>query len=425
MAIDRRNFLSGLAAVPALAAWSASRAAPVLSANNYGLTYAKATRGNGWIEIDVAGFERNIAELRKLIGTGPQAPQVCAVMKADAYGHGLDLLMPSVRRAGITCIGFTANEEARIARVLGFKGRLVRLRTATLEEVEDGFAHGVEELVGNLAFARALSGIAQKKQRPLKIHFMLNSTGMSRNGLELATPQGQADAQAIAALPHLEIVALASHFPVEDVADMTPSLARFRSDADWVFAHCGLKRERVKLHVANSFATLNLPDARLDMVRPGGALYGDTDPKFGQFKSIMTFKSRVATVNAYPAGDTVCYDRTYKLTRDSWLANLPIGYSDGYRRIFSHKNQPAPDATQAYVLIRGHRLPVVGRVTMNTLMVDATDFKDEIRLDDEVVLYGRQGDAEITREELEAISDTIGADFYTVWGNSMPKVLKP
>ncbi len=418
MSVTRRGVLAGLA----LAASSKAIAAPVLSANNFGLTYAKAVRGNGWIEIDAAGFERNIAEVRKLIG--PDVG-ICAVMKADAYGHGLDLLMPSVRRAAIGCIGFTHNEEARIARALGFKGRLVRLRTATLEEVEDGFAYDIEELAGNAAFARALSAIAQTKGRVLKLHFMLNSTGMSRNGLELATPRGQADAQAIARLPHLDIVALASHFPVEDVADMNPSLARFRSDTDWVFANCGLKRERVKLHVANSFATLNVPDARLDMVRPGGALYGDTDPKFTQFKPIMTFKSRVASVNAYPAGDTVCYDRTYKLTRDSWLANIPVGYSDGFRRIFSHKNQPQPDTGQAYVLIHGHKLPVVGRVTMNTLMVDATDIKDAVGLDDEVVLYGRQGDAEITRDELEAISDTIGADFYTVWGNSMRKVLAP
>jgi amino-acid racemase len=422
MKIDRRHFIAGLAAAPVLAAGRAAQAAPALSANNFGLTYAKAVRGNGWIEIDAAGFERNIAELRQLIG--PQI-RICAVMKADAYGHGLDLLMPSILRSRIDCVGITDNEEARIARALHFSGHLVRLRTATLEEVEDGFAYGIEELAGNLAFARDLAVIAAKRGRRLSVHLMLNSTGMSRNGLELSTASGQADAQALVALPQLLLAGIASHFPVEEVADMTPGLARFKQEAEGVVAAGGLARGHLALHVANSFATLNLPEARLDMVRVGGALYGDTDPAFPQFRSIMTFKSRVAAVNAYPAGDTVSYDRTYKLARDSWLANIPIGYSDGYRRGFSHRNQPPPDATQAHVLIRRHKLPVLGRVTMNTLMVDATDFKDEIQIDDEVVLYGRQGEAEITREALETIGGTIGADFYTVWGNSMSKVLAP
>jgi alanine racemase len=201
--------------------------------------------------------------------------------------------------------------------------------------------------------------------------------------------------------------------------------ARFAADTDWVIAAGRLQRKALTVHVANSYATLNVPESRLDMVRTGGALFGDTDPAFRQFQRIMTFKSRVATVNHYPAGSTVAYDRTYKLARDSWLANIPVGYSDGYRRTLSHANQPEADQTQAYVLVRGRRLPVVGRVTMNTVMADATELRDEIRIDDEVVLFGRQGDEEITQDSLEGVARTIGPDLYTVWGNSLPKVLKP
>ena len=138
----------------------------------------------------------------------------------------------------------------------------------------------------------------------------------------------------------------------------------------------------------------------------------------------MTYKSKVVAINPYPQGSTVCYDRTYVLSRDSWLANIPIGYSDGYRRVFSHANQPEDAKITACALIGGHRVPIVGRVTMNTLMVDVTDFKDHIQIGNDVVLYGRQGNDEITATELENIGQTILVDLTTVWGNSMPKVLK-
>ena len=106
------------------------------------------------------------------------------------------------------------------------------------------------------------------------------------------------------------------------------------------------------------------------------------------------------------------YDQTYTLKRDSYLANLPVGYSDGYRRAFSNK---------AYVLIRGHKVPVVGRTSMNTTMVDVTDFPD-IRAEDEVILFGRQGNAEVKQSDLEEYNGALLADVYTIWGNSNPKV---
>lgn len=419
MPVDRRSFVAQLAMFGAAAAAAgAARALPALSADNFGLTGVRARRANTWLEIDAAQFESNLAELRRIIGP----VELCAVMKADAYGHGIDLLLPSVMRAGVRSVGLAANEEARIARTLHYRGRLIRLRTATLEEVEDARAYGVEELVGNRAYAERLAAFA--RVRPLRVHFMLNSAGMSRNGLELATPEGREDARRILAMPHLRIVGLMTHFPVEDAQDMQASLARFEEDLRWVLEAGHLDRKALTIHAANSFATLNVPGARLDMVRVGGALYGDTDLHYPQFQPVMTWKSRVATVNHYPAGDTVNYDRTYKLTRDSWLANIPVGYSDGYRRVFSHPNQPSEAQGQAAVLVRGHRLPVLGRVTMNTIVADATDFKDEIGIDDEVVLYGKQGDERITQAELEGLSQSIGGDLYTVWGNSLPKVLK-
>jgi len=151
------------------------------------------------------------------------------------------------------------------------------------------------------------------------------------------------------------------------------------------------------------------------MVRPGGALYGYGGTPKPPFAHAGSFRTRVASVQAYPAGATVSYDRTFTLARDSRLANLPVGYSDGYRRAYSN---------QGSVLVRGRRAPVLGRVTMNTTMVDVTDIPG-VSAGDEVVLFGRQGDDEITQAEIEKLTGVILADQYTVWGTSNPKRLRP
>jgi alanine racemase len=171
-----------------------------------------------------------------------------------------------------------------------------------------------------------------------------------------------------------------------------------------------LQRSDVLLRVANSFATLNVPEAHLDMVRTGAALYGYVGPR-PAFQHVVSFKSRVASVNPYPAGNTVGYDRTFTLKRDSVLANLPVGYSDGYRRAYTNKGS---------VLVRGQRASVVGKVSMNTTMLDVTDIPG-VKPGDEIVLFGKQGGGEITQAEIEQLTGVLLADQYAVWGNSNPR----
>ena len=414
--------LTGMAALPSVPAL----AAPVLSAHNYGLTLQQARRRNGWIEIDAQAFETNIDTVRALLGP----VRLCAVMKADAYGNGIALLMPSIIKKRINEVAFTSNDEARLARKLGYQGRLIRIRTATAEEMEDAMAYFVEESIGNPKAAAFLQSLAEKRKRKtrLPIHLALNCAGMSRNGIELSTEYAKVDARGILALPRLKVTGVMTHYPSEEESDILGQLQQYHADLAWLKAE-GLNTDTLTRHTANSFAILKHRQTWLDMVRVGGLLYGDPGSvKTNAYLPTMTIKSRVATINHYPAGQTVNYDRTYRLARESWLANIPLGYSDGYRRGFSHANRPEfpmEGRNHTEVLIGGQRYPVVGRVTMNTMMVDVTDSQNKVRHGDEVVLFGTQGTERISQAEFEANGSAYGPEMLGILGAALPRVLSP
>ena len=387
---------------------SSTMAAPMLT-SHISATQAAAPQANAWVEINVQAFEQNIQTLQQQL---QDKSQICAVMKADAYGHGIQLLMPSIIKLNVPCVGITSNAEAAMVRQSGYQGRILRLRAATDQEIQNAASLKMEELFGNYEQAQRISAWAKQQGITVAYHLGLNAGGMDRNGLELNTEQGKQQALNMTKLPNLKLVGIMTHYAVEDEKYVREHLAVFNQQTDWLIKKAKLKREALTLHTANSFATLTVPESHLDMVRAGGVIYGDSIPDRVEYKKLMTFKTQVATVNAYLKGTTVGYDQTYTLKRDSLLANLPMGYSDGYRRAFSNK---------AYVLIRGHKVPVVGRTSMNTTMVDVTDFPD-IRASDEVVLFGQQGTETVKQSDLEDYNGALLADVYTMWGNSNPKI---
>ena len=364
---------------------------------------------NAWLDVDTKAYAENVREFRKIIGNGVG---ICAVMKADAYGSDISILAPVAMREGVEAIGIASNEEAAKARACGFTGRVVRVRTAPAGEIRAGIPSGIEELVGSLAFAREIDAIAAEAGTRIKFHFALNAGGMDRNGLDMTLPGAIEEAVAICRLPNLEIVGMMTHYPIEDRADVLPGLARFNAQADAIVKAAGLDRRKLTFHTSNSYAALNIPEARLDMVRPGSVLYqGGCYSGFPQFKTVFSFKTRVASVYPYPKGSTICYDRTCTLGRDSRLANIPVGYSDGYLRAFGNKGR---------VLVRGHSAKVVGVITMNTFMVDVTDFPD-VKAGDEVVLFGAQGNDEITDGEIEKVSGMPFYELQVLWGALNPR----
>ncbi|WP_426978565.1 alanine racemase [Pseudarthrobacter sp. O4] len=355
-----------------------------------------------WLEIDAVAFESNVRDVLSMI---EDRALLCAVVKSDAYGHGADLLLPSLVRLDVPFVGVGSNEEAATARHCGFKGRILRVRAAAPQEIKAGLEHDIEELVADPQSAWEMRNIAAKAGKTIRIHLDINSSGMSRHSLDVSSTLGRACAVGIVSHPGLELAGIMTHFPNDNNRHIEQALLRFQSQAMTLLHITGTPREDVLLHCADSYAALHVRGSWLDMVRAGAVLYGDSDPTAGQFQRCLTFKSRIASVNSYAAGSRVGYGLTRTLARDSRLASVTAGYGDGYRRAL---------ARQGNVLVRGRRAAIVDVVSMNSMVVDVTDIAD-LSPGDEVVLFGRQGSAEITPAGLETANSAILADLYTVW----------
>ncbi|EPJ3205227.1 alanine racemase [Salmonella enterica subsp. enterica serovar Derby] len=402
--------LGRLALIPLLLITACHQPVPTTQAGSVPFAVNKQqVVDNTTLEISRSALEYNIHKVQQLLG---DKTRMCAILKGDAYGHDLSLVTPVMMQNGVQCIGIASNEEISTVRQSGYTSQLMRVRNATEKEMRQAADFDTEELIGNLDMAKRLSAIAQEKGKTIRIHLALNSGGMSRNGLEVSTAAGLEEARAISTLPGLKIVGIMSHFPEEDAAVVKRDLARFNTQSAQVLNITGLKREDVTLHVANTFATLTVPESWLDMVRVGGIFYGDTIAST-EYKRVMTFKSAIASVNHYPKGNTVGYDRTYTLKRHSVLANIPTGYADGYRRVFSN---------MGHVLIHGQRVPVLGKTSMNTVIVDVTDLP-QVASGDEVVLFGKQGNAQVSAEEVEEISGALFTEMSILWGATNKRVM--
>ncbi|WP_253657108.1 alanine racemase [Vibrio sp. Y58_MX_L22] len=394
---------------------AAAIAVPVMQATAAPLqisnTAAKAEQvqgANAWLEINLGQFRDNIEQFKSHMDG---KTKICAVMKADAYGNGIAGLMPTIIEQQIPCVAVASNAEAQTVRDSGFKGQLMRVRSADIGEIEAAIDLNVEELIGTAEQAKALSKLAEKAGKEIKAHLALNDGGMGRNGVDMTTEAGKKEALEIAQQAGVNIVGIMTHFPNYNADDVRQKLASFKDSSALLIKEANLKRDNILLHVANSYTALNVPEAQLDMVRPGGVLYGDL-PTNPEYPSIVSFKTRVASVHHLPKNSTVGYDSSYTTSKESLMANIPVGYSDGY---------PRKMGNTAEVLINGQRAKVAGVASMNTTMVDVTGIKD-VEPGSEVVLFGSQQGKTISAAEMEKHAEVIFPELYTVWGSANPRV---
>ena len=361
----------------------------------------------GWVEIDESAIVHNVRTLRAELG---EKVEFCAVVKADAYGHGIDIVAPLLGAQGVSIIGIASNDDAAAVRRAGFTGRLMRVRPGGRDEIDDGIRLGIEEWIGGAEHAGIVATIAAARGVRMRVHLSLNSTGLGRDGIDLGEARGMDAVTAVLADPRLEVVGLCSHFPCEDATDVVEGASRFDEETRAVLARAG-GGDPIVRHCATTFAALTVPASRFDLVRIGAGLYGDTDAVGGALRPAMRVVSRIATINAYRRGSTVGYERWHRLDHDARLAVIPLGYADGFHRSLSGTGE---------VLVRGRRAPIVDRIAMNSFLVDVTRITDAAP-GDEAVLFGRQGDESLTSADVEGAHGHIAADLYVAWGRLLPR----
>lgn len=346
--------------------------------------------------MDLDALRHNVATIRRRLLPGTR---LMAVVKADAYGHGL----PEVARVLMECQvdGFAvANlSEALVLRRLGGNGWPILLFGSALQfEVAKMVEQQIMPTISTVEEAGWFEASAAAQGHRMDVHVELD-TGMGRVGVwhEDAVEQ----LRKIAELPHLRIAGVFTHFPSADdnVTETRRELSLFNDAVEKLNA-AGV-RVPVK-HAANSAALLNLPEAQLDMVRPGLLLYGicPANCHEPEARPVLSFKARVAYVKAIVPGRTISYGQTFMADRPMRVATIAAGYGDGFNRCLSN---------HAQVLIRGCRCALLGRVTMDQIMVDVTGVGD-VLCGEEAVLIGRQSGQEITAAEVAGWAGTIPWD---------------
>ena len=368
-----------------------------------------------WAEIDLAALERNLRLIRASL---PSHIRYVAVVKADAYGHGLQHVAARLMHAGADLFAVANIAEAALLRELG-PGWPILLLSPLLPD-EDRFVaeYDVAATVSTTDEVSRLDAAGRAAGRPISVHLKID-TGMGRLGVwHLEAPQLH---RRIAASAHLRLAGVFTHFasPDDDPAFTEEQRRRFLS----ALGACGISEraaEGLYVHADNSAAIETMPGASpFNAVRIGLLQFGIL-PHPGSFLSqvrtepVFSFKTRVGIVKRLPVGTTVSYGRTRTLTRDSTVAVLCAGYGDGITRSVSNR---------ASVLIGGARCPVLGRVTMDQTVVDVTGVPG-VACGDEAVIVGRQGAGEISIGEFSRWADTIPWDTLCSVTKRVPRVYK-
>lgn len=361
-----------------------------------------------WAEIDLAAVEHNIREIKKKIHGGAK---FCAVVKADAYGHGAVPVANVALKLGASYLAVAMLSEAIELREAGITAPILILGPTPEDEAKELVDYGITPAVFTLSLAEAISREAQRQQKTAKVHLKID-TGMSRIGVR---PEAAGElGAAIAALPGIELEGVFSHFALADSRNKDyakEQLARFE------LAIAKLKEKGIEIplkHLANSAATLEMPETHFDMVRMGVIIYGlwpsAEVEHVVDLKPAMKVKGHLALVKTMHPGETIGYGRTYTVAKESRIATLPIGYADGYIRALAGK--------AAVEFADGRRAPVVGRICMDQCMLDVTGIA-EAKEGSEVVIFGSDT---LTADEVAEWLGTINYEVVCLMSPRIPRI---
>ncbi len=360
-----------------------------------------------WVEVDLEAVAYNVRQVKEVVGPDVK---ILAVLKADAYGHGAITVARTALNNGAYSCGVASVNEAIRMRQGGVDTPILVLGYTPAWLAKQALLHDVTLTLYDADVARAYSRAAAELRRTARVHVKVD-TGMGRLGL--LPDQLVSFAQEIRNLPGLDLEGIFTHFSVadDDSLDYTRwQLDRFLKVLGQL---AGIGITFPLVHCANSAALLRLPEARFSMVRLGLAMYGlqpssNVNLPAG-FRPALAWKTTIAQVKTLPPGSYVSYGNTYQTQGEETIAVIPVGYADGFRR--------APTRWQS-VLVRGQRAPIVGRVCMDQTMISVGHIPN-VRVGDEVVLIGRQGEDAITAEE---VADWLGTINYEVVSEILARV---
>ena len=353
-------------------------------------------------EVSLKALSNNLSVVRKKTGQ----KGIIAVVKANAYGHGIAEISRHIIKKDVSYLGVAYAHEGIALRQAGIESSI--LVFFDRDVADECIKYKLTPTIIDVTSAKELSNEAYKQNTIVPVHIKVD-TGMGRVGLDLK--KAEKEIGDIVNLKNIFVEGLMSHFSDADLQDKDFAnfqLERFRSLIK------NLKKKKIAfryIHMANSAAILTMPDTHFDLVRPGIMLYGYACCERGKIKPVLSLKSRIILLKKVPAGTPISYARTFVTKRKSVIATIPVGYADGYSRKLSNK---------ADVLICGKRAPVVGRVCMDTIMVDVTGIPD-VSYSSEVVLIGSQGKEQITADELGERTGTISYEILTSIGERVKR----
>jgi alanine racemase len=366
-----------------------------------------------WAEIDLDAIAFNVQGFKRHVG---DKVLLGVVVKGNAYGHGaVEVSKVCLQNGADWAITNRSNEGVEL-RQGGIDAPVLVLGYMMPQDAERMVRWNLRPTVSNVEQIEALSAAAARRGTDFPVHVKLD-TGLSRQGV---MPAEALDfVKLVASTPHIVLEGLYSHFAVADEGK-PESVAYTQQQFDtFITVRDELKRAGFDIpicHIANTAATINHPEMHLDMVRVGsgiGGVYPSPDVKRTvPLKPALSLKSHVARVSIFPPGTSVSYGRTYVTAAPTKVALVPMGYGDGYRRGLSNRG---------CVLIHGQRAPIVGRVCMDQCMVDVTNIPD-VKLHDEAVLIGSQGQGRISGEEVGELVGTNAYDVTTTVTARIPRV---
>lgn len=364
-----------------------------------------------WAEIDLKAMVHNIREVKKLVGS----TKIMAVVKADAYGHGALEVSRACLDHGADRLAVAFMDEALILRQGGIKCPIMILGWTPPHDYERAIENDVILTIYNLDEAQKLNQLAESMGKKATVHLKVD-TGMTRIGL-VPSEKNLETAVNIMALENINVEGIYTHFSKADEADKAYSYWQLEGFLDFTAKIERRAQRTIPIkHAANSAAIIDMPEAHLDMVRPGIILYGlkpseEVDLARIDLLPVLSIKAKVTRVEKFPPGTRVSYGGTFITTGETKIASLPLGYADGYSRLLSGKAQ---------VLWGEKRLPIIGRICMNQCMVDVSQVP-HVKVGDEFIIIGKGKNDSISVDEIAEKLGTINYEVICMLSHRVPR----